>query len=97
MSEEFLAPPPFRPDEALQRAGRELRALGLTEREGRFERRGLSIVRLAVDGTRLKAAIVKRPGRSPEWSERSLGDAAALRDFISDLKKKLATWTDRDE
>ena len=31
-----FAPPPFKPDEALQRARRELRGLGLTEREGRF-------------------------------------------------------------
>ena len=35
MSEEFgFAPPPFKPDEALQKLRRELRELGLTEREG---------------------------------------------------------------
>ena len=92
-----FAPPPFKPDEALQRAKRDLRELGLSEREGRFERRGQQIAKLAVDGATLKAAIVKRPGRSPEWTEKTLRDAAALRDFVAELKKKLATWTDRDD
>ena len=95
--DDFFAPPPFRADEALQRARRELRELGLAEREGRFERRGLAIARVAVDGETLRAAIVKRPGRSPEWTEKTLRDHAALRDFVAELKKKLASWTDRDE
>ncbi|MBX3603968.1 MAG: hypothetical protein KF788_01785 [Piscinibacter sp.] len=97
MSDDVFAPPPFKPDEALQRARRDLRELGLTEREGRFERRGQAIARVAVDGAALKAAIVKRPGRSPEWTEKTLRDNAALRDFVADLKKKLSTWSDRDE
>ncbi|MBL0094240.1 MAG: hypothetical protein IPP50_19225 [Piscinibacter sp.] len=92
-----FAPPPFKADEALQRAKRELRELGLSEREGRFERRGQQVAKLAVDGATLKAAIVKRPGRSPEWTEKTLRDAAAVRDFVAELKKKLATWTDRDD
>ena len=37
-----FAPPPFKPDEALLRLQRELRDLGLSEREGVFERRGCS-------------------------------------------------------
>jgi hypothetical protein len=92
-----FAPPPFKPDEALLRAKRELRELGLAEREGRFERRGQQIAKLVVDGPALKASIVKRPGRSPEWTDRLLRDSAALRDFVADLKKKLASWSDRDE
>ena len=59
-----FAPPPFKPDEALQRAKRELRELGLSEREGRFDRRGVAIAKLALDGATLKASIVKRPSRS---------------------------------
>jgi len=97
MSDDFFAPPPFKPDDALLNAKRELRALGLTEREGIFERKGQQIARIAVDGAALKAAVVKRPGRTPEWSEKSLTSSAALRDFVADLKKKLATWSDRDE
>ena len=97
MSDDFLAAPPFKPDEALQRGRRELRELGLVEREGRFERKAQQIARLAVDGETLKASVVRRPGRSPEWTDKTLRNSADLRDFVADLKKKLATWSDRDE
>jgi hypothetical protein len=91
---DFFAPPPFQANEGLVRLQRELRALGLTEREGRFERRGQDIARAAVDGPTLKAAVVKRPGRSPEWQEHTLTSSAQLRDFVADLKKRLALWSD---
>jgi hypothetical protein len=99
MSEEpGLAPPPFKPDEALQKLRRDLRELGLTEREGRFERRGSLIARAAVDGTTLRAARVKRPARSsPEWIEKVLRSSADARDFVADLKRQLAQWSDRDD
>ena len=97
MSDDFFAAPPFKPDEALQRGRRELRELGLSEREGRFERKSQQIARLAVDGATLKAAVVKRPGRTPEWTEKTLRSSADLRDFVADLTKKLASWSDRDE
>ncbi len=92
-----FAPPPFDAQAALQKAKRELRELGLAERAGVFERRAQAIAKVAVDGAVLKAAVVKRPGRSPEWTEKTLKDHAQLRDFVADLKKKLATWNDRDE
>ena len=97
MSDDFFAPPPFKPDEGLQRLQRELRALGLTEREGRFERRGQPIARVALDGAELKAARVQQPGRTPQWQERVIKDGAALRDFVAELKRELARWGDRDE
>ena len=96
-NDDFFAPPPFKADEALQRAKRDLRELGLSEREGRFERKTQQIARLAIDGATLKASVVKRPGRSPEWTDKTLRSSADLRDFVADLKKKLATWSDRDE
>jgi hypothetical protein len=93
-----FAPPPFKPDEALQRLKRDLRELGLAEREGRFERRGLAIARVAIDGAAIRAARVKRPSRqSPEWQERTLNSSADARDFVADLKKQLTLWSDRDE
>ena len=95
--DDFFAPPPFNPDEALQRVKRELRGLGLLEREGRFDRGAQAIARVAIDGATLKASIVRRPGRSPEWTEKTLRSGADLRDFVADLKKKLASWSDRDE
>jgi hypothetical protein len=93
-----FAPPPFKPDEVLQRLKRELREAGLTEREGRFERRGAAIVRVAVADGALQFGIVKRPSRnSPEWSTRTLASSAAVRDAVADLKKKLAAWSDTDD
>jgi hypothetical protein len=93
-----FAAPPFKPDEALQKLKRDLRELGLTEREGRFERRGLAVARANADGNTLLAARVKRPSRtSPEWLPRVLRSSADARDFVADLKRQLASWSDRDD
>ncbi len=93
-----FAPPPFKPDEALQRLEREWRDLGLVKREGHFERRGLAVARAAVDGAVVAAALVRQPSRlSPEWQTRVLKSSADARDLTNDLKKKLAAWSDRDE
>jgi hypothetical protein len=93
-----FSPPPFKPDEALQRLRRDLREAGLAEREGRFERRGLAIARLTVDGDGIEAAVVRRPSRSsPEWQMRRLKSGADVRDFVADLKKRLASWSDSDD
>jgi hypothetical protein len=93
-----FAPPPFKPNEALAGLKRELRNAGLIEREGLFERRGSQIVRLAVDGAVIKAETVKRPSRSsPEFQARTLKSGADVRDYVAELKKKLASWSDRDD
>jgi hypothetical protein len=99
MSDDWgFAPPPFKPEEALQRLKRDLRDAGLTEREGRFERRGASIAKAAIDGAVIQAAVVRRPSRSsPEWQAKTLKTSAEVRDFVADLKKKLATWSDSDD
>src|SRR5262245_35937122 len=93
-----FAPPPFKPDDALAKLRRELRELGLAEREGRFERRGVQIAKAAIDGAVIQAAVVRRPSRnSPEWQGKTLKSSADLRDFVADLKRKLAAWGDRDD
>ena len=99
MSDDWgFAVPAFQPDEALQRLRRDLRELGLTEREGCFERRGVAIARVAVDGAVLKAAVVRRPTRgSPEWMASALANSAQVRDFVARLKTNLAAWSDRDD
>lgn len=99
MSDDFgFALPPFKPEEALLKLKRDLRELGLTEREGRFERRGTAIARAVVDGATIRAARVKRPARSsPEWLEKVLKSSADARDFVADLKKQMAQWSDRDD
>ena len=99
MSDESLfAAPPFKPDEALARLKRELRELGLAEREGVFERRGLAIARVHVDGAQLAAAIVQRPSRaSPQWRSRALASSSAARDFGAAVKAALLLWGDHDD
>lgn len=92
-----FALPAFKPDEAMQRLRRDLRKLGLTEREGRFERRGLAVARAAVDGAVLKVALVKRPSRSPTWIDTMLKDSAQVRDFVALVKKNLSGWSDADD
>ncbi len=99
MSDDFgFAVPPFKADEALSTLTRNLRDLGLTARAGVFERRGTALARAAVDGNVLVAARVKRPSRtSPEWLPKTLRSSADVRDFVNDLKKQLAQWSDRDD
>ena len=93
-----FALPAFKPDEALQRLKRDLRELGLTEREGRFERRGTVLARAAVDGAALKLERVKRPSRSsPEWMAKTAKQSSDVRDFVADLKRQLAQWSDADD
>ncbi|TXC66629.1 hypothetical protein FSC37_14790 [Piscinibacter aquaticus] len=93
-----FALPAFKPDEALQRARRDLREMGLNERAGTFERAGVAIAKLVVEGGALKASVVKRPSRSsPEWTHKTLSSSAMLRDWTAELKKRLAGWSDRDE
>ena len=89
---------PFDAAEALQKLQRGLRDLGLIERAGYFERRGVAMARAVIDGMTIRAAKVKRPSRnSPEWAERVLRNSADARDFVADLKKQLAQWSDRDD
>ena len=100
MSDDFsFAPPPFDADAALQRCQRELRDAGLTARADQFERKGVAIARLRVEAGKLHASRVKRPSRkSPEWQPSLLlGSSAQVRDFVAELKARLAQWTDRDD
>ena len=98
MSDDWgVALPAFKPDEALQRLRRDLRELGLSEREGRFERRGSAIARAAVQGDVLAVALVKRPSRSPEWQQKALTNSAQVRDWVALVKKSLAAWSDSDD
>ena len=93
-----FAPPPFQPEEALQRLRRDLKDLGLIERAGVFERSGVALVRAAVAQGHLEAAVVRKPSRnSPEWQARTLKTSAEVRDFTQHLKKQLAQWSDRDD
>lgn len=90
----------FQPEEALQRARRELRALGLRERAGgnaqqgyQWEKSGMALARLRVDGATLAAAVVRRPSQSSaDWQTRTLRHSADLRDHLAALKRQLSAW-----
>jgi hypothetical protein len=100
MSEESwaFAPPPFKAEEALQRMRRDLRDMGLSERAGMFERRGVAIARATAQEGCIAAAVVRKPSRnSPEWQERALQTGADVRDFTQHLKRQLAHWSDQDD
>lgn len=96
--DDFFAPPPFDAAAALQRLARDLRALGLTDRAGVWERAGTPIARAALVDGRLDWAVVRRPARnSPEWQPRAIHHAGDVRDALADLRKKLAAWRDGDD
>ena len=99
MNEDWgIAPPPFQPEQALPGLQRSLRELGLVERQGVFQRGSQAIAKVAVDGAMLAAARVMRPSRTgPEWLGKTLRSAADVRDFVADLKRHLAQWSDRDD
>jgi hypothetical protein len=93
-----FAVPLFNAAAALQRVQREMRAMGLAERAGDFERRGVRIARAALEGGKLQVAVVKKPSRnSPEWQTRSLANDADVRQFCAKLKQQLAAWSDNDD
>lgn len=97
MSDDFFAPPPFKADAALAGLTREMRALRLAEREGRFELQGLPVATLALEADTIAARLARRPSRSPEWTASTLKNAADVRRFTDELKRRLAQWSDRDE
>jgi hypothetical protein len=94
MTDDFFAPPAFKPDEALVQLRRSLRDMrALSERGTGFELKGQAVVELAVDGPTIRARIVRRPARSPEWEARVLKNSADVRQFTADLKKRLEQWS----
>jgi len=101
MSDDFFAPPPFKPDEALvalRRQLRELRPLAERAIDGKpgFELKGKRVVELVASADAITARIVKRPAVSPEWDTCTLKNGADVRKFVDDTKKRLARWTDED-
>jgi hypothetical protein len=91
---------PFDVQQTLTKLKRELRDLGLNEREGLFDRRGLAIARLrSIDAASIEASVVKRPQRAAAtWQPpRTIRSSADARDFVAALRRSLAQWGDRDD
>ncbi len=94
-----FAPPPFKPDEALERLKRDLRALRVfSERGAAFEWKGRAAVELGletVDGSAaLKLRLAKRPAVSPEWEPRRLKSNTEVRSALDEIKRRVARWSE---
>lgn len=93
-----FAPPPFKPDEALQQLRRTLRGqTGLAERGGQFEWKGRPAVELTLAEGAIQARLARRPQTRPEWDARRLASGADVRGFADEVKRRLARWKDDDE
>jgi len=93
--DDFFAPPPFKPAEALAQLRRQLRELRpLAERGNGFELRGQVVLELEAAGETINVKMAKRPARTPEWTHRTLASSADVRDFVAAVKAQLARWSD---
>lgn len=95
MSDDFFAPPTFKPDQALLQLKRALRDLRqLSERGSEFLLKGQTVIELSADDSTLTARLAKRPARSPEWDTRVCKSSADVRTLQDEIKKRLVRWTD---
>ncbi len=91
-----FAPPPFKLDAALEQLKRSLRGLGLTERSGGFELRGLRALEFELQDTAIAIRLAQRLIRTPSWDKSSLKNAADQRKLLDEVKKRLERWRDDD-
>jgi hypothetical protein len=95
--DDFFAPPPFKPAEALVQLKRSLRDLRpLAERGEGFELQGMRVIELASDAATITVRFARRPARSPEWDRLVLKSSADVRKCVDEAKKRLARWTEED-
>jgi hypothetical protein len=95
MNDDFFAPPAFKPDQALLTLKRNLRDFrSLSERGNTFMLQSQPVLELSVDDTLLKARLVKRPSRTPEWESRDCKNSADVRALQDEIKRRLGRWTD---
>ena len=87
-----LAPPPFKPDDALQQIKRSLRDLKLAERGIGFELRGKRVLELEIDGALIRARVARKPALTPEWDRQLVQSSNDQRKLLDEIKKRLARW-----
>ncbi|HXD08148.1 MAG TPA: hypothetical protein VN680_19140 [Burkholderiaceae bacterium] len=97
MSDDFFAPPAFKAEEALVGLKRSLRELKLAERGTGFELGGQPVIEIALDGDAIRARIVARPARTPQWDTLRLASSAEVRKFLDEARRRAARWSERDE
>jgi hypothetical protein len=97
MSDDFFAPPAFKPDETLVTLKRQLRDLKpLAERGTRFEWKGKPVVELASDAATITARIARKPLNAPDWDTQVLKSGADVRKLVDEVRKRLARWADEE-
>jgi len=95
MSEDFFAPPAFKPAESLIQLKRALRDLRpLAERGDGFDLQGHRVIELVVDGDTLVVKFARAQSRSPQWDRQVLKNGADVRKCVDEAKKRLARWTE---
>ncbi len=93
---EGFAPPPFKPEAAMEQLRRSLRDLKLSERGPGFELRGKRVLELKPEATQITARLARRLALTPEWDTQTLKSTPDLRKLVDEIKKRLARW-DREE
>ena len=98
MSDDFFAPPAFKPEEALQQLKRSLRDLRmLSERDNGYELKGQPVVKMLAEDKTITARLAKRPARSsPEWDSFTLSTSLDVRRFTDEVKRRVARWTEEE-
>jgi hypothetical protein len=91
-----FAPPPFKPEDALQQIKRSLRDLKLSERGNSFELRGKRVVELAADPAQVNARLARKLALTPQWDALTIKSATDQRKFIDETRKRLARWSQDD-
>jgi hypothetical protein len=90
-----FASPPFDASAALQSLRRSLRDLRLlTERGDEYLLRGRAVVVVRLDGAALQARVARQPAVVPQWDDRILRSSPDARQFLDEVKKRLARWSD---
>jgi hypothetical protein len=95
MSEnDFMTFPPFDADKAMEQLRRQLRDLKLAPRGNAFEWKASPVIELEPGSTEIAARLARRPLRAPEWDRFTIADAAQLRRFVDEARRRLARWGD---
>jgi len=93
MSDDFLAPPAFKPQEALLALKRQLRELRpLAERGNAFEFSGKKVIELVAGEAILDARLAKRAAVSPDWVAYPLKSSADVRRFVDIARRQISGW-----
>jgi hypothetical protein len=97
MVDDFFAPPPFKPIDALQQLKRHVRDLKvLTEKGSGFELQGVAVLNIQVEGEAITARLARRRSQRSEWDVQTLKSSADVRKLQDDIKRRLLRWVDED-